>query len=406
MPSFWPRLLVHGLTWLVLVMQVPAGQVPVAMMVAALYLGGYFVSQLHVAAAPLRSAGRGVACLAALVALVMVAPHASAAVLAVSAFLLLVPPLVEEAVTSASRWSVPVVLGASAVSLTATMLLLVRHGASPYALGLLGLAALVVGSATAAFRRTAHELGESVARYGALLSEYRELKRVSAASADAARAEERISVARRLHDSVGQRLTSLLMQLEVARAGAATEEQRQRAVDLKRLAQASLDETREAVTALTEDELAGMPALLRLIHNLEVESAMQIELTVGSGAMSVRLDREPAIALYRAVQEALTNAMRHGGSRRARVSLEAPGGRLLRFEVVNDITASVAARTGASAAGPAGAPGTDPGAGDHAFRPGFGLTAMRQRVEAAGGQLEIVGNSGQFRVRGSFPLGA
>ena len=41
-----------------------------------------------------------------------------------------------------------------------------------------------------------------------------------------------------------------------------------------------------------------------------------------------------------------------------------------------------------------------------AFRPGFGLTSMRERVEDAGGQLEIVSGPGQFRVRGSFPLKA
>jgi signal transduction histidine kinase len=249
-----------------------------------------------------------------------------------------------------------------------------------------------------------------------LLSEYRDLKRVSAASADAARAEERISVARRLHDSVGQRLTSLLMQLEVSRLGAVTDEERQRAVDLKRLAQASLDETREAVTALTEDELAGMPALLRLVHNLEVESAMQVEFTIGSGALSVQLDREPAVALYRAVQEALTNAMRHGASRRAKVTVEVPAGRLLRFEVWNEVprprraTGSVSTTAvGTDAAASPGA-GGDGGAAEGTwqptFRPGFGLTSMRERVEAAGGQLELVSGSGQFLVRGSFPLEA
>ena len=47
MPTFWPRLLVHGLTWLALVLQLPLGVVPLALFLAALYLAGFFVSQLR-----------------------------------------------------------------------------------------------------------------------------------------------------------------------------------------------------------------------------------------------------------------------------------------------------------------------------------------------------------------------
>jgi signal transduction histidine kinase len=348
--------------------------------------------------------------------LVLITPYTPSLGLVLLATLLLGTLLVDEAVNSTAPWWAPAVSVAAAVGLAVTAYLLLRQDVSVADLALLGLVAYLIGTVTVAFRRLAVERREGTDRYGALLSEYRDLKRVSAASADAARAEERISVARRLHDSVGQRLTSLLMQLEVSRLGAETDVQRQRAVDLKRLAQASLDETREAVTALTEDELAGMPALLRLVHNLEVESAMQVEFTIGSGALSVQLDREPAVALYRAVQEALTNAMRHGASRRAKVTVEVPAGRLLRFEVWNEVPRAKRAPESARAAmvGPnvgassrvGGDAGSEAGPVQATFRPGFGLTSMRERVEAAGGQLEVVGGSGHFLVRGSFPLEA
>ena len=394
MPSFWPRLLLHAATWLVAVLQVPSGRVPLALLLSALYLAGFFVSQLDVIRAG-RSFGRLVALAAALAGVGLAGTFAPVAVLVLLALLLVAPLIVDEAVGSDAPWSVPAAFMAAVAGLVVTAVLVVRQDGSEPTLVLLVLTAYLIGAGTVRFRRVSVDGRESAERYGALLSEYRDLKRVSAASADAARAEERISVARRLHDSVGHRLTSLLMQLEVARLGAGSEEELRRASDLKRLAQASLDETREAVSALTEDELAGMPALLRLIHNLEVESAMQIEFTVGSGAMSVQLDREPAVALYRAVQEALTNAMRHGTSRRAKVTVEVPGGRLLRFEVVNDVG-------GGRATGSSGGPE----AAAVSFRPGFGLTSMRERVEDAGGQLEIVSGPGQFRVRGSFPLEA
>ena len=394
MPSFWPRLLLHAATWLVAVLQVPSGRVPLALLLSALYLAGFFVSQLDVIRAG-RSFGRLVALAAALAGVGLAGTFVPVAVLVLLALLLVAPLIVDEAVGSDAPWSVPAAFMAAVAGLVVTAVLVVRQDGSEPTLVLLVLTAYLIGAGTVRFRRVSVDGRESAERYGALLSEYRDLKRVSAASADAARAEERISVARRLHDSVGHRLTSLLMQLEVARLGAGSEEELRRASDLKRLAQASLDETREAVSALTEDELAGMPALLRLIHNLEVESAMQIEFTVGSGAMSVQLDREPAVALYRAVQEALTNAMRHGTSRRAKVTVEVPGGRLLRFEVVNDVG-------GGRATGSSGGPE----AAAVSFRPGFGLTSMRERVEDAGGQLEIVSGPGQFRVRGSFPLEA
>lgn len=399
MPTFWPRLLLHIVTLLVLVLQVGGHRLPLVMLLSASFLAGYFVSHLGVGGA-VRSVGRGVSFVAALAMLVGVAPYTSGVVLLLLALLLLAPPVVDESLSGADApWSAPAAFVAAATGAVATSVLLFRHDESVPALVLVALAAYLIGAGTVTYRRVALERQEGVEAYGALLSEYRGLKRVSAASADAARAEERIAVARRLHDSVGQRLTSLLMQLEVARLGAGSEEESRRAGDLKRLAQASLDETREAVNALTEDELAGMPALLRLIHNLEVESAMQIEFTVGSGAMSVQLDRGPAVALYRAVQEALTNAMRHGSSRRAKVTVEVPGGRLLRFEVVNDVAGTRPTRFGTE-----GAAGSD--AAGLSFRPGFGLTSMRERVEDAGGQLEIVSGPVQFRVRGSFPLEA
>lgn len=381
-PAYWLLLLLHVGTWLVLVIALPRGLVPWGVLASAGYLAGFFVSRLAVGEG-WRSMGRVATLGSAAAALSLIAGHVSTAAFALILLLLAAPPLVDEATRSGTAWSsTAAVVGAAAASIAAA-LALVNLGATLSDALLFALAAAALTALAAAYRRSQRDRDESAARYDALLSEYRGLKRLAAGSADAARAEERMSVARRLHDSVGHRLTSLLMQLEVERLNAGSEERRQRTTELRRLAELSLEETRAAVSVLSEDELAGMPALIRLIHNLEVESSMQVEYTVGRGAMSAQLDREPAVALYRAVQEALTNAMRHGSSRRASVKVEAPGGRLLRFEVVNDV-----------------APGAPP------HRPGFGLTSMLERVEAAGGQVEVLSDSGKFIVRGSFPLGA
>ena len=239
-------------------------------------------------------------------------------------------------------------------------------------------AALAVGLFNYHRERSAHF--DYRLRYEALLSEYRNLKRNVNLNEEAARAAERTNVARQIHDSVGHKLTALLMQMEVFRMNSSGEARR--AVEnLKSLAKESLEETRRAVKALQEPEQGGIPALLRLIRNLEAESFMQIEFTFRHGAISVELNNEQSIVVYRAVQEALTNAMRHGDSRRASVRLECPGEAVFRFEVANETD-----RT------------------KEKFREGFGLKTMRERIEKVGGTLNVSHTGGHFVVKGQFPL--
>lgn len=379
----------HALTWLAVVLRLPSDVIPWVLLLTAVYLAGFFVSQLRTGGGTRYQAmASAVSVIAAVVALPVVGPHASGAFVVLAASLLVAPPLVELTLRSRQGGGQAAVVALLLTAVVTVAWLLSRHGASPLDYLLLLLATAVLAFGVLSYREVEAERSGGSERYSALLSEYRSLKRVAAGTADAARAEERLNVARRLHDSVGHRLTSLLMQLEAQRLGAAQlgpagEESRRRAEELKRLAQQSLDETRAAVTALSEDELMGMPALLRLINNLEVESAMQVEFTLGSGALTVDLDRSKSIALYRAVQEALTNAMRHGSARRAKVKVEVPAGRLVRFEVESDLPPGMASYT-----------------------PGFGLTSMRERVEGAGGELEVMLGGGRFLVRGSFPVSA
>ncbi|XEC95883.1 sensor histidine kinase [Paenibacillus tarimensis] len=236
-------------------------------------------------------------------------------------------------------------------------------------------------AAIAAYHRERTENREGTVRFEALLDEYRKLKRYAKSSEDAARIEERTTITRQIHDSVGHKLTSLLMQLEMFRMNSTGEIQLQ-AEQMKRLAQESLDETRKAVKALKEAEPGGIPALLRLIRNLEAENYLQVEFSFRHGALSVALRNDQSIAVYRAIQEALTNAMRHGSSRKVSIRMESPGGRIFRFEVVSDI------RSGER----------------EPVREGFGLTSMRDRIEKAGGELDVTLSGGQFLVRGTFKL--
>ena len=379
--------MVNGLVWLGLVLQLPAAVVPWVLLLAAVYLAGFFVSQLRTMTGDRYQAVAAYASVAAaLGAVPLVDDHTPAVFLLLAVWLLVSPPLIETSVRTEAPGYAAASVAFSLIVVGTLVTSLGGRGAGLFEQVALLLAAAVTVAGVARYRLVERERREGRERYSALLSEYRDLKRTAARSADAARSEERMSVARRLHDSVGHKLTSLLMQLEAdrlrsERLGDAVDDSRRRVEDLKRLAQESLDETRAAVTALSEDELMGMPALLRLINNLEVESAMRVEFTLGSGALNVSLEQAQSIALYRAVQEALTNAMRHGAARRAKVKVDVPGGRLVRFEVENEM-----------------APGP------RAFEPGFGLTTMRERVESAGGALEVMAGANTFLVRGEFPV--
>lgn len=240
--------------------------------------------------------------------------------------------------------------------------------------------AAALGSALAIYASLAGEREAAHARGEALLSEYRRLKRRQVTDEEAVRHEARVQVGRNIHDSVGHRLTALLMQLESHRLKA--DEETKRMLDgLKQLAKDSLEETRSAVKAMSREEEAGLPAILALIRKLESESFMRIQFTVKDGALSAPLNTAQSIAVYRAVQEALTNAMRHGAERSADVTFESPGGgTVFRFEVANRMK------------------------NDAPVPEGFGLTSMRDRVREAGGQLEAEAEGGRFTLQGTFPL--
>lgn len=103
---------------------------------------------------------------------------------------------------------------------------------------------------------------------------------------------------------------------------------------------------------------------------------MKINFSVKHGAFAAPLTGEQSFAIYRAVQEALTNIMKHSTTREAQVMFESPGGSVFRFEVTN-FTAP-----------------------NPFFQEGYGLKAMRDRLEKVGGSLNIHHDEHQFVVSG------
>lgn len=212
--------------------------------------------------------------------------------------------------------------------------------------------------------------------YEQLLHEYRQLKRMNIENEQVARLQERTRIARDIHDSVGHKLTALMMQIEML----SIQKQSNEYDDLKELARESLEETRHAVKALRHEEAVGISSVLQLIRKLESESHLLIRFTTKHGVLGTPLTNEQSIVLYRSIQEALTNAMKHGSSREVTVTLGRSAVGDLVWLVANAIHKA------------------------EPFEIGFGLTAMRERVEEQGGELRIYQTDKEFIIEGSMPV--
>lgn len=215
--------------------------------------------------------------------------------------------------------------------------------------------------------------------YDQLQHNYRKLKRQVVINEKNVRQEERNQIARELHDSVGHRLTALLMQLEVARMQTSDSPVQEKFDQLKSLAQVSLDETREAVNALKSEETTGLTAVIQLIRKLESESHLRVSFQIQSGTLSFPLSNQQSVTIYRSVQEALTNMMRHSKQRQADVNFSIVGERFFRFQISHALNQKVE------------------------IEEGFGIKAMRERLEDLGGTLKINQVEGTFRLIGTFP---
>jgi signal transduction histidine kinase len=209
-------------------------------------------------------------------------------------------------------------------------------------------------------------------------------------------AEERLHIARELHDVVAHRMAVVNVQ-----AGVAEHLLHSRPDD----AAAALRIVRSSAQAAL-DNLGGILNVLRSVgqSDTSVEPAPTLtELTalIGSyrdAGLAVEYETSGAprpladstqLALYRTVQEALTNAHKYGdGHVRLRISHTAEG---VAVELINPVAAPSVGevRPRSDAAGEAG---------------GFGLMGMRERVRAAGGSLQVGPDSeGRFAVRAQFP---
>jgi signal transduction histidine kinase len=239
--------------------------------------------------------------------------------------------------------------------------------------------AWVAGDVTRQRREHIAELGERAER----------AERESARERRLAAAEERTRIARELHDSAGHAMNVILVQAGAARLlrDRDPEGSRQAIDTIEEVARATIGEIDRLVRALREDgsdggDLAPLPGTVDIETLIEHHRAGGLRVSfrregAGRGA-GTAVDR----AAYRIVQEALTNAARHGeGAADVVVRF---GERELDIAVTNAIA----------------------GGGAVAVDDRHGLVGMRERAALLGGRLEAGGKNGEFRVHAVLPYGS
>lgn len=181
---------------------------------------------------------------------------------------------------------------------------------------------------------------------------------------------ERARIARELHDELGQNLTALNMGLHRLEKGAALSdpEAAARIAALKALTADTLESVRRITRELRPpilDELGLSDAVAWSARSFQESTGVAVRLTRGRVP---DLPPEAATALYRVLQEALTNVARHARASRVSVRLGASRGELV-LRVSDDGQGITAAQLDSPDS--------------------FGIIGMRERVRAAGGSMDI-----------------
>lgn len=345
-------------TWLAVAMTMRGGDVPAWRI--ELLLGAWLLAFLASSTATDRHQVIRLACLvveaATALALVWLASNRN------TAPVLLVVLVAQLAMTYPLR----VVLPVAVLLNLAVYLLLGRDGhPNPLALVLSYGGFQLFAALTSHYARSAEEARDRLARVNA------DLLATRALLADAARDGERLRVARELHDVAGHKLTALRLNLRALQAAAPSPQLQL----VEQLSAELMGDIRGVVHALRDTRGMDIDTALRALAAPYPRPALR--LLIGDGVVV----EDPALAeaILRSVQEALTNAARHGQADmlEVRLSRAAEG---LRLEIEDD------------------------GRAHWPLSEGHGMTGMRERIDALGGTLRIGRAAlGGVRIEASLP---
>ena len=238
-----------------------------------------------------------------------------------------------------------------------------------------------------------------------------QLRQAQAELAEQARMQERNRIARELHDVIGHTLTVSLLHVQSARLAVEHDpaDAARALAEAERLGRECLAEVRTTVGMLRRDAAAegsgpggvggqastaplpgagALPALVEQFRSAGADVTLTVEGDVSG------LPATTGLAVYRIVQEALTNAVRHAPGSPTEIRLAVGAGSVtLTALTLTARTLTARTLTVDSHAGP----GT---------RTGLGVVSMQERAESLGGTCEAGPGGRGWLVRATLPLGA
>ncbi|MEU0071184.1 histidine kinase [Streptomyces sp. NPDC006332] len=206
-----------------------------------------------------------------------------------------------------------------------------------------------------------------------------ELRQARATVAQLAANEERLRLARDLHDLLGHSLSLITLKSELAgrMLPAHPDKAAQQVADIEQVSRQALVDVREAVSGYRRprlaDELAGARVAL-------TAAGITVEVPAEPGLEGVGEDSESALAW--ALREAVTNVVRHSGAGRCTVDL-------VRRQTLDGPVLELSVE--------------DNGSGGPGAAAGNGLTGLTERLEKAGGSLDAGGTRHGFRLVARVP---
>ena len=220
---------------------------------------------------------------------------------------------------------------------------------------------------------------------------FEQSSRAAASRRQTAVEAERVRIARELHDVLAHSLSQINVQAAVGLhlADAQPERAAEALANIKESSKIALDEVRSVLGVLRsgdasdavlvpEPDLSRLPAL---IASVRTSSGIDVTLDdeIASAPATSRVPTAVQSAVYRIVQESLTNVVRHSGASSARVELRETDGMLV---------VSI----------------SDDGGGGFAAEAGRGVLGMRERAQLLGGRLDIESSGAEFTVRAALPV--
>jgi signal transduction histidine kinase len=217
---------------------------------------------------------------------------------------------------------------------------------------------------------TRHKRTEDVLRAS------REQLREFAARLDQVREEERTRVAREIHDDLGQALTIFKMDLAWLQGKTkGADVARKKIKAMIRDVDQTIERFRRIVSELRPSILDEMGLTAALEWQVaQIQQRTGIRCIFETTKEDFNLPPDTAAALFRVVQEALTNVVRHAGARQVRVTLR-PAADILRIAITDD--------------------GKGLARNQVDDRKSFGIVGMRERVHRIGGEFKIFSGPGR-----------